>query len=60
MISLQILEEDSYEKDVLFYLEIDEPTQLGGTYNDVMLRVRVYRRCLFVQKLVLRCLLLVY
>jgi hypothetical protein len=29
-ISLQILEEDSYEKDVLFYLEIDEPRQLGG------------------------------
>ncbi len=29
-ISLQILEEDSYEKDVLFYLEIDEPKQLGG------------------------------
>ncbi|XP_046652927.1 sodium/calcium exchanger 1-like isoform X1 [Daphnia pulicaria] len=30
-ISLQILEEDSYEKDVLFYLEIDEPRQLGDT-----------------------------
>ncbi|XP_059350666.1 sodium/calcium exchanger 3-like isoform X2 [Daphnia carinata] len=30
-ISLQILEEDSYEKDVLFYLEIEEPKQLGDT-----------------------------
>ncbi|KAI9560959.1 hypothetical protein GHT06_011915 [Daphnia sinensis] len=30
-ISLQILEEDSYEKDVLFYLEIEEPRQLGDT-----------------------------
>ena len=32
-ISLQILEEDSYEKDVLFYLEIDEPKQLGGKFE---------------------------
>ena len=29
-IPLQILEEDSYEKDVLLYLEIGEPYQLGG------------------------------
>ena len=27
---MQILEEDSYEKDVLLYLEIGEPYQLGG------------------------------
>lgn len=37
-ISLQILEEDSYEKDVLFYLEIDEPRQLGGkSFFDMIL-----------------------
>ena len=33
LISLHILEEDSYEKDVLFYLEIDQPRQLGGQFN---------------------------
>ncbi|EFX80619.1 hypothetical protein DAPPUDRAFT_50984 [Daphnia pulex] len=32
-ISLQILEEDSYEKDVLFYLEIDEPRHPDGLTN---------------------------
>ncbi|XP_045593302.1 sodium/calcium exchanger 1 isoform X13 [Procambarus clarkii] len=29
-ISIQIIEEDSYEKDVLFYLDIGEPVATGG------------------------------
>lgn len=29
-VTIPIIEEDSYEKDVLFYLEIGEPTSLGG------------------------------
>ncbi|XP_065563205.1 sodium/calcium exchanger Calx-like isoform X2 [Artemia franciscana] len=29
-IQIQILEEDSYEKDVLFYVELGEPRQIGG------------------------------
>merc|ERR1719427_1349504 len=30
IISIPIIEEDSYEKDVLFYLEIGEPVSVGG------------------------------
>jgi len=29
-VEIPIIEEDSYEKDVLFYLELGEPTSLGG------------------------------
>ena len=32
IIPLAILEEDSYEKDVLFYMEISDPQQLGGEF----------------------------
>ena len=32
IIPLVILEEDSYEKDVLFYMEISNPQQLGGEF----------------------------
>lgn len=30
MISLEIIEEDSYEKDALFYVELGEPLLQGG------------------------------
>uniref|UniRef100_A0A2P2HZ93 Sodium-calcium exchanger n=1 Tax=Hirondellea gigas TaxID=1518452 RepID=A0A2P2HZ93_9CRUS len=30
IIEIPIMEEDSYEKDVLFYLDIDEPVSMGG------------------------------
>lgn len=32
MINLEIIEEDSYEKDALFYVELGEPLLQGGEY----------------------------
>lgn len=39
-IPLIILEEGSYEKDVLFYVNIGEPTMIGGKFYDVLRVVR--------------------
>lgn len=33
MINLEIIEEDSYEKDALFYVELGEPLLQGGEYR---------------------------
>lgn len=34
IISLEIIEEDSYEKDALFYVELGEPLLQGGEFSD--------------------------
>lgn len=36
VIPLVILEEGSYEKDVLLYVNIGEPNMVGGKFNIVM------------------------
>jgi hypothetical protein len=37
IIPLVILEEGSYEKDVLFYVNLGEPQMIGGNFNIVVL-----------------------